>query len=403
LSQARLLIINFAGDVREAYYRLTGGGPENYYAQRYFIDAYASLRKYASEVSVLACVNEERYDEVLPNGVRALGGGLRNLNDPEPLFRRIKEIEPTHLVLSSPDWRVMRWLVTKPYRCLASFASSIPNLKASLPRQVITRVRNAQLAFCLNRETFDWVGSYGVASSNLLVEAGVKRSKIIPWDLLLDADSGPYPPKVLRDSTDGFTVCYVGTIQEGKGVGDLIDAVAQLNQQNFPVHATIVGRDVEGFAQARVERHGLQNKVTFAGMVPNSEVEPLMRQCDVVVVPSRPDYPEGFPLVIHHGLRSRTPIVASDHPMFLVHLKHELGAMLYCAGDSQALAETLQRLLTDRELYAHLSAASDETWRHMRVPVKWLDLVGRWLRQGPGDQAWLARETLARNGRRDAG
>ena len=36
---------------------------------------------------------------------------------------------------------------------------------------------------------------------------------------------------------------------------------------------------------------------------------------DIVIVPSRHDYPEGLPMTIYEALAMRTPLVVSDHPM----------------------------------------------------------------------------------------
>ncbi|NEQ88464.1 MAG: glycosyl transferase family 1, partial [Moorea sp. SIO2I5] len=41
----RLLIIQYAGDYREAFERLANGGPETYYAQKYSVDSVAEIGK----------------------------------------------------------------------------------------------------------------------------------------------------------------------------------------------------------------------------------------------------------------------------------------------------------------------------------------------------------------------
>lgn len=392
----RVLVINHSGDVRDAYHRLRQGGPETYYAQRYSVSSYASLLEYAREVSVLARVTKEAYDEVLPNGVRAVGCGPTGADGLRVLIERVNELDPTHVVLGTPDRRLIQWLTLQRYHCLSAFSGSIPNAEQRSLRRLVTRARNAMIAFCLNQRCFDWVGSYGLGSCRKLVEAGVDPRKVIPWDFLLERDSGTLPVKALRAApADGFSLCYVGSIQPEKGVGDLIECVALLKSEHFPVRATIVGSDAAGYAEALVRRYGVENEVDLVGLVPNDRIELMMHRSDVVVVPSRPEYPEGFPLVIHHALRARTPLVASTHPMFRAHLRHGRDALLFPAGNARALADTVHALLTDPERYAELSARSDLAWRRLRLDVKWADLVRRWLRRAPEDQAWLAQHTLA--------
>ena len=61
-----------------------------------------------------------------------------------------------------------------------------------------------------------------------------------------------------------------------------------------------------------MEQLQIKDCVEFLGIVPTQTLEPLMRESDLVLVTSRHEYTEGFPLTIQHALRTRTPIVASD-------------------------------------------------------------------------------------------
>jgi len=72
----RLLIAQYAGDYREAFYNLAEGKGETYYAQQYSVDAVAKTAAQVDEVATLSFLSTERYDEVLPNGVRAIGAGF---------------------------------------------------------------------------------------------------------------------------------------------------------------------------------------------------------------------------------------------------------------------------------------------------------------------------------------
>ena len=73
--------------------------------------------------------------------------------------------------------------------------------------------------------------------------------------------------------------------------------------------------------QALRRELGVSDQLDFRGLVPNGEVFDLFRKADVVVVPSHREYAEGFPLTMFEAMGSRTPIVCSDHPMFVPVLK----------------------------------------------------------------------------------
>ena len=109
-----------------------------------------------------------------------------------------------------------------------------------------------------------------------------------------------------------------------------------------------------------------------------------------MVVPSRHDYPEGLPLTIYESLCARTPIVASDHPMFAGHLVDRHTAMVFPAGQPHAMADSIQALLSNPSLYAAISEATLAAWERMQNPVKWGDILRRWVHDAPEDRQWLA-------------
>jgi glycosyltransferase involved in cell wall biosynthesis len=141
-----------------------------------------------------------------------------------------------------------------------------------------------------------------------------------------------------------------------------------------------------------VKALGLNARIEFAGLVPNDEVRDRMRESDVVIVPSRHEYPEGLPLTIYEALCARTPIIASDHPMFAGALVHEQSALIFRAGDPAALARSVARLIEEPNIYEALSMQSAATWDRLQLPVKWDEMVEHWLAD---DVAWLARYSLS--------
>jgi glycosyltransferase involved in cell wall biosynthesis len=139
----------------------------------------------------------------------------------------------------------------------------------------------------------------------------------------------------------------------------------------------------------------LDGQVEFAGIIPNEDVPAAMRTADAVVIPSRHEYPEGLPLTIYEALAARTPIIASDHPMFRGALTHEDSALIFPAGNAEALAGAIHRLGSDAELYARLSANSQAAWEALQLPVTWGAMIEHWLENSPEDVKWLRDHSLA--------
>ncbi len=384
-----LMVVQHAGDYREAYQRLSGGGQENYYAQRYSVDALGSLAQRIESVSVLCCLTEQPYKEQLANGVHAIGGGFQGHFPPEALVKLVADEQPTHLLLRCPNPALLRWAVRNRIPTLVTLAESIDT------KGLRNQYRSFRLAHLLNQRSIEWVGGYGLTASRQLQRLGVQSHKIIPWDFLLETNPGPFPAKTLPAAPERtWELLYVGSVIPAKGVGDAIAALAHLRQKQIPARLKIVGRgEIDQFtAQAR--SLGVEQWVEFAGIIPTDQLEPLMHHADVVLVPSQHHYVEGFPLVIQHALRSRTPLVVSNHPMFLDYLHHGSNAMIFPAGNASALASCVAKLLTHPDLYTHLSAQSHNTWKQLRLPVKWADLIECWVQGKESDRQWLSDHRL---------
>ena len=383
VSKIRLLMVQYAGDYRETVQRFAKGGEETYYAQQYSVDAVADMGKQIEEAAVLCCMTTEPYDEVLQNGVRAIGAGFNKKINVKKLIELIEKQNPTHLVVRTPIREVFRWAIRKKVRTITTFAESVPT------RGLRKKLRNYWLASLLNNEQIEWVGSYGITSSLCYEEIGVKANKIIPWDFPSTETPGSFSPKSLQLDVDHWNLFYVGLVIEGKGVGDILEAIAKLRAKNFPVKLKIAGQGQKEFFLNKARQLNIEDCVEFLGLVPNNTVIPLMREADLVLVPSRHEYPEGFPLAITHALCSRTPIIASDHPMFQNNLKQGSNSLIFPAGNSTALSECIENLLSDSGLYQSLSVASYEAWNQLQIPVKWADMINRWLDDTQKNQQWL--------------
>ncbi|MEG4234942.1 glycosyltransferase family 4 protein [Microcoleus sp. Pol11C3] len=385
----RLVIVQYAGDYAEVFQHLAKGGEENYYAQKYCVDAVTEMAKRAESVTVICCMTPKFDDRVLENGVRAIGCGFNYHIDPQKLNELIAQQNPTHLIMRTTIPAVFNWAIKNKIRTIAVFAESIAT------KTWRNKTRNYFLSQLLNNKQIEWVGTYGITSSLLFKEIGVKADKIIPWDFLVETNPGSLSPKTIPADIKKIQLFYAGSLVQSKGVGDILRAVAKLRERNISVYLKMAGRGEDEFFAERVEQLQIQDYVEFLGIVPTQTLEPLMREAALVLVTSRHEYPEGFPLTIQHALRTRTPIVASDHPMFKTHLKHGINSMIFQAGNSQALAECIEKVISDSALYHNLSVASHSTWHELRLPVKWAELIDRWLDDSPESKQWLFEKRLA--------
>jgi glycosyltransferase involved in cell wall biosynthesis len=139
---------------------------------------------------------------------------------------------------------------------------------------------------------------------------------------------------------------YVGSLIPRKGLPVLFDALLLLAQKGVHVTLDLVG---EGAGRAELEalvaKLGLGDRVTFHGFVENGPaLFTWYRQADLFVLPT---YSEGFPRVLYEALGHSLPVVAtavSGIPRLLRDGEH---ALLVPAGDAAALADAIERMVTD--------------------------------------------------------
>lgn len=379
----RLLMVQYAGDYRETVKRFAQGYGETYYAQQYSVDAVAEIGKTIEEVAVICCLTKEPYDEVLSNGVRAIGAGFNSTIQVKTLIELIERQNPTHLIVRTPMQEILGWAINKKIPTIAILADSFQN------QGIKTKLRNYLLAKTLNHQRIEWIFNHGINSSLSLQEIGVNPDKIIPWDWPHWVTPKDFPAKRLRVDGKAWNLVYVGLITESKGIGDVLDALKELRAKNFSINLKVAGKgETEEFVN-KAKQLNLEDCVEFLGLVPNQTIVHLMQEADLVVIPSRPEYSEGFPMTIYEALCSRTPIIASDHPMFQNKLKDGINSIVFPAANPVALAACIEKLLSNPELYEHLSLASYEAWKQLQIPVKWAEMINRWLDNSPENRQWL--------------
>jgi glycosyltransferase involved in cell wall biosynthesis len=274
-------------------------------------------------------------------------------------------------------------------RTMALFADSFR------ANNVRARYRNRRLANALNHPVVEWVANHNLNACQSLQEIGVDGNKIVPWDWMPAATPDQFEPKFLPFGQEPLTLFYAGSLTEEKGVGDLLRALAELKGRGVNASVQLAGKGDESRFKVLAVKLGIADRTFFLGLVPNHAVIELMRQADAVVIPSRHNYPEALPMTIYEAFCSRTPIVASDHPMFRVKLLHQTNALIFRAGKAEDLAAKLELLFSNAELYARLSQSALESWTKLQIPVKFGELLRRWVRDWEEDRDWIRSYRLA--------
>lgn len=367
----RLTIVQSAGDYRDAALRLAGGGAETYRAQRYTVDFVGALAQRLAAVTTIVGWTDERHDEMLPNGVRAIGAGFSSGANGRELVKLVAETDPDLLILRSPVRELMWWAIRKRRRTLLLLADSFNG------RSLKNRAAGLILAMLCRSRYIEVVANHGNRAARQLVALGVPAAKVMAWDY--PAQDTPHDRTPKDKAGPERRLFYAGALNAAKGVDDLIDAVALLRDRGMPVVLDLIGGGETDRLAALIEAKGLTGSVKLVGLVANTDIIPRMVAADAVVVPSRHEYPEGMPLTIYEACCSRTPLILSDHPMFVGNVVDGEEGLMFPGGDSAALADRIAALFEDDALYARLSKNCGHAWERLQIPTKWHEIIDKWI------------------------
>lgn len=164
----------------------------------------------------------------------------------------------------------------------------------------------------------------------------------------------PAPPREW-----GWRLLYVGRIDRRKGIETAVRALAALpGEATLDVAGEGGDEDVASVREAAREA-GVADRVQLLGGKPPAEVFALYAGADVVVFPV--EWQEPWGLVPLEAMARGRPVVATGRGGSSEYLCDGENALLFPAGDAEALAERLRRLAGDPALRDRLRERGLET------------------------------------------
>ena len=146
---------------------------------------------------------------------------------------------------------------------------------------------------------------------------------------------------------------YHGRIDVEKGIDVLIEAVGVVREKNFKL--LLVGRgssEYTAHVKSKLESSGLSDKVLLAGF--RHPVLPYVAGADFGILASV--VREGCPLSPLEYMSQGHPVIATNNGGQKEYLRDEVNGLLVPAGDVQALASAISRLVDDAGLRRSLGA-----------------------------------------------
>lgn len=146
------------------------------------------------------------------------------------------------------------------------------------------------------------------------------------------------------------------------GLGFLVRAMCNIDET---AHLVIVGDGaLRPYYEELVRGFALQDRVHFAGSVPNMELPSIYAASSVFVLPS--SHTESAGLVLLEALASAVPVVATDVGGARDQFQHRREGLLVPSRDPGSLANAINSLLRDQEQARSMGEAGSRRIRETR-------------------------------------
>lgn len=369
----RLMYIRYAGDFLSDYKRIfIENGKENYYGQRYSIDTVLNQADDGIDVLDLSIHVDNTYDEKIKSHLQVIGlnGSITEVKEV------IDNFKPDKVILRTPDAVLLNYLRGKKIPTFPVFADSFNKIPLYRIRSFL---KNLKLAKELNHKSIDWVANHQINASKSLTVFGISSSKILPYDWLHDdIPENWIKPKNINLNGQTIRLFYAGQISVLKGIYDLIDAVFIVKSRGRSIKLKIAGNFSEKIINV-IEKKNLTQEIKLLGKISHDEVIENMHKSHMVVVPSHHDYPEGLPMTIMEGLMTNTPVIASDHPMFIGRCDKYGAVIFFEQKNSLELAEKIIYLMSNDEAYWQMQHNTISEWHNLILDLKFADMINAWI------------------------
>lgn len=189
-------------------------------------------------------------------------------------------------------------------------------------------------------------------------------------------------------SNDGsIRISFLGNVGPRKGTPQLIDALGQLADRH-DWQAVIAGEGELQRTQAQAEKRGIADRTHIPGWVDSSAVEAILRRTDIFVLPS---FAENLPMSILEAFAHGIAVIATPVGAVTEVITDEQNGLIVPAGDINALAKALRRLIEDPNLRQALgTAAQRDHARRYEITGYVARLKAIWRQAALGQNARLA-------------
>lgn len=190
---------------------------------------------------------------------------------------------------------------------------------------------------------------------DFLIQFGVRSVLINKIEYGINTSSINFEKK-FRKKNEHLRVGYIGTLAPHKGCHVLIEAFLMLKASTASLKIYGNMYDFPEYSKKLKSRASENPLIEFCGTFPNSEIGSILKNIDLLVIPSV--WYENIPLVLLSAKAAGCPVVASNLPGLAEVIQNEENGILFEPGNSFDLSNKLLRFITDKTLISRFNSNS---------------------------------------------
>lgn len=201
------------------------------------------------------------------------------------------------------------------------------------------------------------VSEYNISFLKTLANGGRPRVELVRNGIDMSRFRQPETPP-----SGPFTILAVARLVEKKGLPILIDACRILRDRGLDFCCEVVGKGaLRSVLEQRIRDLSLQEQVHLVGPLPQQEIIERYHRAHVLALPcivGSDGNREGLPVSIVEALACGVPVVSTPVTGIPEAVRDGRNGLIVAEGDAIALADALERLITEPDLIHRLREAA---------------------------------------------
>lgn len=152
-------------------------------------------------------------------------------------------------------------------------------------------------------------------------------------------------------------ILYAGTVNARKGYADMINAFAKVADKHRDWSIVFAGNGEIEEGKALASRLGIDKQTVFLGWVRGDDKDKAFKEASIFCLPS---YAEGFPMGVLDAWAYGLPVITTPVGGIPDIAKDGKNCLLFNPGDTNKLAEQMDKMMSSEELRKLVASESNE-------------------------------------------